>query len=99
MDINKLEPGFYILECREGIGYDEGLFHWTKGNKYRMKIIENGDIAITCDDKIFSPSGNRFEEMMKKFIIKKDLFNKKGIVEDFLERRNTDDGFSMNNMY
>jgi len=89
IDINNLEPGFYILECIEDLGYDECFFGWTKGKKYRMQIDEKGGIAITCDSYIFTPMGNRFQEMIECFIIEKDLYNLKSLVEDFLEKKNS----------
>ena len=89
MDMNNLEPGYYLMKCIEGIGYDEGFFHWTKGNIYRMRIDDKGGIAITCDSYIFTPMGNRFEEMIKCFVIEKDMFNSKGLVEDYFENRNS----------
>lgn len=89
MDINNFEPGFYILECIEDFGYNECFFWWTKGKKYRMKIDKFGGYNITCDSYIFTPMGNRFEEMMESFVAEKDMVNKKGLVENFLEKRNS----------
>lgn len=87
MDINNLEPGFYILECIEEFGYDECFFVWTKGKKYRMEIDKFGGCNTTSDTYIFTPKGNRFEEMMECFHVERDLLNKKGLVEDFLEKK------------
>ncbi|SHN00326.1 hypothetical protein SAMN02746066_04321 [Anaerosporobacter mobilis DSM 15930] len=77
MDISNLEPGIYILECIEEFGYDECFFWWTKGKKYRMEIDRIGGCNITCDIHIFTPMGNRFEEMMESFVVEKDMVNKK----------------------
>nr|WP_294486940.1 hypothetical protein [uncultured Anaerosporobacter sp.] len=87
MEINNFEPGFYILECIQEFGYDECFFWWTKGKKYRMEIEKFGGCNVTSDTYIFTPMGNRFQEMMECFKVKKDLYNRKGLVEDFLEKR------------
>lgn len=87
MDINNLEPGFYILECIEEIGYDECFFSWTKGHKYRMQIDEDGDAIVEADSRIFNPTTPRLVEMMECFIVDKDLYNNKGVVQYFIEKR------------
>lgn len=86
MEINNFEPGFYILECIQEFGYDECFFWWTKGKKYRMEIDKFGGCNVTSDTYIFTPIGNRFQEMMECFTFEKDL-NKKGLIEEFLEKR------------
>jgi hypothetical protein len=87
MDIKNFEPGFYILECTEEFGYDECFFVWTKGKTYRMEIDKFGGCNVTSDTYIFTPMGNRFEEMIECFKVEKDFENEKGLVESFLEKR------------
>ena len=54
-----------------------------------MEIDKFGGCNVTSDTYIFTPMGNRFEEMMECFIAEKDMVNKKRLVEDFLEKRNS----------
>ena len=65
------------------------LFLVDKRKKYRMEIDKFGGCNVTSDTYIFTPMGNRFEEMMECFIAEKDMVNKKRLVEDFLEKRNS----------